>query len=89
MRQRVKGLVAILTAALERGNGLVKAANGTTPSPCNLHAKSVDSPRSPMYTRTVGVQHAGGELMYEAGYLTKTGKHAEVLVKADGAETKE
>jgi len=43
----------------------------------------------PMYTWTVGVQHAGGELMYEAGYLTKTGKHAEVLVKADGAETKE
>jgi hypothetical protein len=46
------------TNALECGNGLVKAANGTTPSPCNLHAKSVDSPRSPMYTWTVGVQHA-------------------------------
>jgi len=27
--------------------------------------------------------------MYEAGYTTKTGKHAEVLVKADGTETKE
>jgi hypothetical protein len=34
-------------------------------------------------------QRPGGELMYEAGYLTKMGKHAEVLVKADGTETKE
>ncbi|MGH9664335.1 MAG: hypothetical protein ACRD9L_07930 [Bryobacteraceae bacterium] len=31
----------------------------------------------------------GGELMYEAAYTTKAGKHAEVLVKADGTETKE
>ncbi len=46
------------TGALECGNGLVKVANGTTPSPCNLHVKSVDSPRSPMYTWTFGIQHA-------------------------------
>jgi hypothetical protein len=46
------------TNALECGNGLVTVANGTKPSPCNLHAKSVDSPRSPMFTWTVGVQHA-------------------------------
>ena len=46
------------TSALECGNGLVKAANGTTPSPCNIHAKSVDSPRSPMITWTFGIQHA-------------------------------
>ncbi len=46
------------TSALECGNGLVKVANGTTPSPCNLHAKSVNSPRSPMYTWTAGVEHA-------------------------------
>src|SRR5207253_1718438 len=38
------------TSALQCGNGLVKVANGTTPSPCNLHAKSVDSSRSPMIT---------------------------------------
>lgn len=44
--------------ALQCGNGLVKVANGTTPSPCNLHAKAVDSPRSPMITWTAGVQHA-------------------------------
>jgi uncharacterized membrane protein YkoI len=31
----------------------------------------------------------GGETMYEAEYTTKTGKKHEVLVKADGAETKE
>jgi hypothetical protein len=48
------------TNALECGNGLVKVANGTTPSPCNLHAKSVDSPRSPMFTWTAGIQHALG-----------------------------
>jgi hypothetical protein len=46
------------TSALACGNGLVRVANGTTPSPCNLHVKSVNSPRSPMYTWTVGVQHA-------------------------------
>jgi hypothetical protein len=46
------------TSALECGNGLVRAANGTTPSPCNLHAKSVNSPRSPMFTWTVGIQRA-------------------------------
>jgi hypothetical protein len=46
------------TSALECGNGLVKVANGTTPSPCNLHAKSVNSPRSPMFTWTFGIQHA-------------------------------
>ncbi|HUA57721.1 MAG TPA: hypothetical protein VML19_03140 [Verrucomicrobiae bacterium] len=34
-------------------------------------------------------QKPGAELMYEAGYTTRTGKHAEVLVKADGTETKE
>ncbi len=34
-------------------------------------------------------QKPGAELMYEAGYTTKTGKHAEVLVKADGTETRE
>jgi uncharacterized membrane protein YkoI len=31
----------------------------------------------------------GGETMYEAGYTTKSGKKHEVLVKADGTETKE
>jgi hypothetical protein len=46
------------TSALECGNGLVTVANGTRPSPCNLHAKSVDSPRSPMFTWTLGIQHA-------------------------------
>lgn len=30
-----------------------------------------------------------GETMYEAGYTTKAGKKHEVLVKADGTETKE
>ena len=45
-------------SALACGNGLVKVANGTTPGPCNLHAKAVNSPRSPMITWTVGVQHA-------------------------------
>lgn len=34
-------------------------------------------------------QKPGAQLMYEAGYTTKAGKHAEVLVKADGTETKE
>ena len=34
-------------------------------------------------------QKPGAELMYEAGYTTKSDKHAEVLVKADGTETKE
>lgn len=34
-------------------------------------------------------QKPGAELMYEAGYTTKAGKHAEVLVKAGGTETKE
>jgi hypothetical protein len=34
-------------------------------------------------------QKPGAQLMYEAGYTTKAGKHAEVLVKADGSETKE
>jgi hypothetical protein len=46
------------TSALECGNGLIKVANGTTPSPCNIHAKSVNSPRSRMITWTVGIQHA-------------------------------
>jgi uncharacterized membrane protein YkoI len=31
----------------------------------------------------------GGETMYEAAYTTKGGKKHEVLVKADGTETKE
>jgi hypothetical protein len=31
----------------------------------------------------------GGETMYEAAYTTKAGKKHEVLVKADGAETKD
>jgi hypothetical protein len=31
----------------------------------------------------------GGETMYEASYTSKAGKKAEVLVKADGTETKE
>jgi uncharacterized membrane protein YkoI len=31
----------------------------------------------------------GGETMYEAAYRTKDGKKHEVLVKADGAETKD
>jgi hypothetical protein len=31
----------------------------------------------------------GGETMYEAGYTTKVGKKREVLVKADGTETKD
>ncbi len=31
----------------------------------------------------------GGETMYEAGYATKAGTKHEVLVKADGTETKE
>ena len=31
----------------------------------------------------------GSDVMYEAAYTTKAGKHAEVLVKADGTETKE
>jgi uncharacterized membrane protein YkoI len=31
----------------------------------------------------------GGETMYEAGYTTKAGKKHEVLVKADGSETKD
>jgi hypothetical protein len=31
----------------------------------------------------------GGETMYEAGYSTKAGKKREVLVKADGGETKD
>ena len=30
-----------------------------------------------------------GETMYEAAYTTKAGKKREVLVKADGAETKD
>lgn len=34
-------------------------------------------------------QKPGAQLMYEAAYTTKAGKHAEILVKADGAETKE
>jgi hypothetical protein len=45
-------------SALACGNGLVKVSDGTTPSPCNIHAKSVNSPRSPMYTWTLGIQHA-------------------------------
>ncbi len=35
------------------------------------------------------VTKAGGETMYEAGYTTKGGKKMEVLVKADGAPTKD
>jgi hypothetical protein len=31
----------------------------------------------------------GSETMYEAGFTSKAGKKAEVLVKADGTETKE
>lgn len=31
----------------------------------------------------------GGETMYEAAYTTKAGKKAEMLVKADGTETKD
>ncbi len=31
----------------------------------------------------------GGETMYEAGYTTKAGKKHEVLVKADGSQTKD
>ena len=31
----------------------------------------------------------GGETMYEAAYTTKAGKKLEVLVKADGTETKD
>ena len=31
----------------------------------------------------------GGETMYEAAYTTKAGKKHEVLVKADGTETKD
>ena len=31
----------------------------------------------------------GGETMYEAAYTTKSGKKQEVLVKADGTETKD
>ena len=46
------------TSALECGNGLVQVANGTTPAPCNLHAKTQNSPRSRMVTWTVGLQHA-------------------------------
>jgi hypothetical protein len=62
------------TNALECGNGLAKVANGTTPSPCNLHAKSVDSARSPMITWTVGVQHAlGGNTSVTVNYV---GTHA-------------
>jgi hypothetical protein len=54
----VQPVFTVGTSALECGNGLVKVANGTTPSPCNLHAKSVTSTRSAMYTWTVGVEHA-------------------------------
>ena len=35
------------------------------------------------------VSKPGKDLTYEAGYTTEAGKHAEVVVKADGAETKE
>lgn len=31
----------------------------------------------------------GGETMYEAAYTTKTGKKHEIIVKADGTETKD
>jgi hypothetical protein len=31
----------------------------------------------------------GGETMYEAAYKTKAGRKREVLVKADGTETKD
>jgi len=34
-------------------------------------------------------QKPGQELMYEAAFTTKTGKKAEILVKADGTETKD
>src|ERR1700730_15008501 len=56
----VVSVFTVGTSAWECGNGLVKVANGTTPSPCNLHAKSVNSPRSPMFTWTLGIQHAFG-----------------------------
>jgi hypothetical protein len=35
------------------------------------------------------VTKTGGEAMFEAAYTTKAGKKLEVLVKADGTETKE
>lgn len=35
------------------------------------------------------VTRTGGETMYEAAWTGKAGKRSEVLVKADGAETKE
>jgi uncharacterized membrane protein YkoI len=38
---------------------------------------------------TVELFIRGGETMYEAEYTTKSGKKHEVLVKADGTETKE
>ena len=39
--------------------------------------------------KTVELFKRGGETMYEAGYTTKAGKRHEVLVKADGTETKD
>lgn len=35
------------------------------------------------------LQKTGAELMYEAAYTTRAGKHAEVLIKADGTQTRE
>jgi hypothetical protein len=35
------------------------------------------------------VTKPGAETMYEAAYTTRAGKKAEVLVKADGTETKD
>jgi len=39
--------------------------------------------------RSVELFMRGGETMYEAGYAGKDGKRHEVLVKADGTETKD
>jgi transcriptional antiterminator Rof (Rho-off) len=44
---------------------------------------------APAVQKTIQAELKGGETMYEAAYTTKAGKKHEVLVQADGAETKD
>ena len=73
-----------------KGNLLVVEEETTLDaSPAAVRAAILKKVGSGKLHRVETFQKPGGELMYEAGYTTKAGKHAEVLVKADGSETRE
>ena len=63
-------------SALTCGNGL-----GTNPAPCTLLAKATNSPRSPMYIWTLGIQQSlGNNMSITAAYVGSHADHLENLI---------